>query len=85
MPSTQSQQKKRGKTVMKDVHALQIGDRLIVKFNERGQPYGEMQPTLANFVGTIARNGNVLPLGFLDWRKMTKSCLDDAWRQVTVS
>ncbi|KAG6507332.1 hypothetical protein ZIOFF_032674 [Zingiber officinale] len=83
MPSTQSQQKKRGKTVMKDVHALQIGDRLIVKFNERGQPYGEMQPTLANFVGTIARNGNVLPLSFLDWRKMTKSCLDDAWRQVT--
>ncbi|KAG6484503.1 hypothetical protein ZIOFF_053021 [Zingiber officinale] len=83
MPSTQSQQKKCGKTVMKDVHALQIGDRLIVKFNERGQPYGEMQPTLANFVGTIARNGNVLPLSFLDWRKMTKSCLDDAWRQVT--
>ncbi|XP_075515331.1 uncharacterized protein LOC142549970 [Primulina tabacum] len=76
--SYQSPRKKCGKTITKDVHSLAPGDRLVVTFNERGQPYGEMQPTLANFVGTIARNGNVLPLDFSDWRKMPKRCLDDA-------
>ncbi|XP_075473343.1 uncharacterized protein LOC142504350 [Primulina tabacum] len=83
--SSQSPRKKRGKTIMKDVHSLAPGDRLVATFNERGQPYGEMQPTLANFVGTIARNGNVLPLDFSDWRKMPKRCLDDAWERLTAS
>ncbi|XP_075504554.1 uncharacterized protein LOC142541992 [Primulina tabacum] len=83
--SSQSPRKKRGKTITNDVHSLAPGDRLVVTFNERGQPYGEMQPTLANFVGTIARNGNVLPLDFSDWRKMPKRCLDDAWERLTAS
>ncbi|XP_073064104.1 uncharacterized protein [Primulina eburnea] len=83
--SSQSPRKKRGKTIMNDVHSLAPGDRLVVTFNERGQPYGEMEPTLANFVGTIARNGNVLPLDFSDWRKMPKRCLDDAWERLTAS
>ncbi|KZV49317.1 hypothetical protein F511_30925 [Dorcoceras hygrometricum] len=45
------QQNRRGRTVMKDVHALHPDDLLIVTFNERGQPYGDLQPVLANYVG----------------------------------
>ncbi|XP_075493487.1 uncharacterized protein LOC142531272 isoform X2 [Primulina tabacum] len=72
-----------GRTVMRDVHSLGPNDLFFVRFNERGQPYGEMQPTLSNFVGTIARNGNLLPLSFLDWRKIPKNRLDLAWGYVT--
>lgn len=75
-------QRRRGKTIMRDVHALDPDHLLVVKFNDRGQPYGDLQATLANFVGTIARNGNVLPLHFLDWRKMPRTRLNDAWKLV---
>ncbi|XP_042412008.1 uncharacterized protein LOC122001363 [Zingiber officinale] len=81
--SSQRSQNTRGRTVMRDVHSLGPNDLLVVRFNERGQPYGEMQPTLSNFVGTIARNGNLLPLSFLDWRKIPKNHLDLAWGYVT--
>ncbi|XP_073025116.1 uncharacterized protein [Primulina eburnea] len=81
--SSQRSQNTRGRTVMRDVHSLGPNDLLVVRFNERGQPYGEMQPTLSNFVGTIARNGNLLPLSFLDWRKIPKNRLDLAWGSVT--
>ncbi|XP_042455186.1 uncharacterized protein LOC122039813 [Zingiber officinale] len=83
MPSSQAQKRKRGKTIMRDIHALHPDHMLVVKFNERGQPYGDLQPTLANYIGTIARNGVVLPLSFLDWRKMPTNCLNDAWKLVT--
>ncbi|KAG6515713.1 hypothetical protein ZIOFF_026142 [Zingiber officinale] len=83
MSSSQSQQRKRGKTIMRDIHALHPDHVLVVEFNERGQPYGDLQPTLANFIGTIARNGLVLPLHFLDWRKMPANRLNDAWKLVT--
>ncbi|KAG6521243.1 hypothetical protein ZIOFF_018354 [Zingiber officinale] len=83
MSSSQAQKRKRGKTIMRDIHALHPNHMLVVKFNERGQPYGDLQPTLANFIGTIARNGVVLPLSFLDWRKMPTNRLNDAWKLVT--
>ncbi|XP_042437205.1 uncharacterized protein LOC122023188 [Zingiber officinale] len=85
MSSSQAQKRKRGKTIMRDIHALHPDHMLEVKFNERGQPYGDLQPTLANFIGTIARNGVVLPLSFLDWRKMPTNHLNDAWKLVTKS
>ncbi|XP_042396376.1 uncharacterized protein LOC121986473 [Zingiber officinale] len=81
--SSQRSQNTRDRTVMRDVHSLGPNDLLVVRFNERGQPYGEMQPTLSNFVGMIARNGNLLPLSFLDWRKIPKNRLDLAWGYVT--
>ncbi|XP_042455895.1 uncharacterized protein LOC122040596 [Zingiber officinale] len=83
MSSSQAQKRKHGKTIMRDIHALHPDHMLVVKFNERGQPYGDLQPTLANFIGTIARNGVVLPLSFLDWRKMLTNRLNDAWKLVT--
>ncbi|XP_073066051.1 uncharacterized protein [Primulina eburnea] len=81
LPS-QRQSNRRGRTVMKDVHALHHDDLLHVTFNERGQPYGDLQPVLANYVGTIARNGVLLPLDYLNWRKVPKHRLEEAWKLV---
>ncbi|KAG6469599.1 hypothetical protein ZIOFF_070529 [Zingiber officinale] len=83
MSSSQAQKTKRGKTIMRDIHSLHPDHMLVVKFNERGHPYGDLQQTLANYIGTIARNGVVLPLSFLDWRKMPTNRLNDAWKLVT--
>ncbi|XP_075493630.1 uncharacterized protein LOC142531405 isoform X2 [Primulina tabacum] len=81
LPS-QRQPNRRGRTVMKDVHALHHDDLLHITFNERGQTYGDLQPVLANYVGTIARNGVLLPLDYLDWRKVPKHRLEEAWKLV---
>ncbi|KZV21409.1 hypothetical protein F511_18575 [Dorcoceras hygrometricum] len=78
------QQNRRGRTVMKDVHELHPDDFLLIIFNERGQRYGDLQPVLANYVGTIARNGTLLPLSFLDWRKKPKNRLEEAWKLVII-
>ncbi|KAG6500452.1 hypothetical protein ZIOFF_040297 [Zingiber officinale] len=83
MTSSQSQQRKRGKTIMRDIHALHPDHVLVVEFNERGQPYGDLQSTLANFIRTITQNGLVLPSHFLDWKKMPANRLNDAWKLVT--
>ncbi|KAG6506726.1 hypothetical protein ZIOFF_032053 [Zingiber officinale] len=50
MLKSQRQQNRHGRTVMRDVHALDPNDVLVVQFNERGQSYGDIQPLLANFV-----------------------------------
>ncbi|XP_042424382.1 uncharacterized protein LOC122012004 [Zingiber officinale] len=80
--SSQSQPRKRGKTIMRDIHALHLDHVLIVEFNEKGQPYGDLQLTFANFIGTITRNGLLLPLHFLDWRKILTNQLNYAWKLV---
>ncbi|XP_073157176.1 uncharacterized protein [Henckelia pumila] len=81
--TSQRKQNKRGRTVMKEVRSLGPNELLVVRFNERGQPFGEMQPTLANYVGTVARNGNLLPVEYLDWRRIPRNRLNDAWESVT--
>ncbi|KZV45195.1 hypothetical protein F511_11795 [Dorcoceras hygrometricum] len=82
--SPRRQQNRRGRTVMKDVHVLHPDDLLFITFNERGQPYGDLQPVLANYVGTIGRNGTLLPLSFLDWRKIPKNRLEESWKLVII-
>ncbi|XP_031373418.1 uncharacterized protein LOC116188293 isoform X2 [Punica granatum] len=61
----------RGPTLMRDLWGLQDDERKVVSFNSFGQPNDpENSSKLANFLGTIARDGTHAPLHYLTWRKM---------------
>nr|CAA40554.1 TNP1 [Antirrhinum majus] len=63
--------KRRGHTCMPKIWGQQPENRIVVSFNELGQPNDEKNTsTLAHFLGTIARNGRYCPLNYKDWRLM---------------
>lgn len=55
-----------------------------VKFNEYGQPIGKSAATLSNFLGLIARNGQITPLSHKDWRQVPSTDKNFMWNIVQV-
>jgi hypothetical protein len=56
--------------------------RIYIATNNVGQPIGSEVPKLSNFLGTIARDGLMAPLTFINWKSMPESTKDKMWRQV---
>lgn len=50
-----------------------------------GQPIGRKAAKLSNILGTIARNGHLAPLNFIDWRAMPDGSKEKMWQLVEVS
>ncbi|KAK9756810.1 hypothetical protein RND81_01G122300 [Saponaria officinalis] len=64
--------KSRGPTLLADIWNQSPDEKLVVKFNKEGQPYGEESSILASFIGTIGRNPELAPQGYTDWRLVPK-------------
>ncbi|KAF2319952.1 hypothetical protein GH714_020902 [Hevea brasiliensis] len=47
-----------------------------------GQPVGPEASKLASFLGTLARNGEMAPLNFLEWSGMPDAIKEDMWQFV---
>ncbi|XP_038678364.1 uncharacterized protein LOC119979805 [Tripterygium wilfordii] len=65
-PSTPT--KKRGPTLLSDIFNQPLTERIIVRFNNRGQTIGSEGCVLASFLGIVARDPIMSPLNFEDWR-----------------
>lgn len=77
-------QQRRGKTKLADLWNLPQGQRVVVDCNTQGQPVGNEGGLLAQFLGTIARNGGICTLSHKDWRYVQKAAKDDIIAQVKV-
>lgn len=55
-----------------------------IKLNEFGQPIGKAAATLSNFLGLMARNGQIIPLSYKDWRVVPNTTKDIMWMIVQV-
>ncbi|XP_019051806.1 PREDICTED: uncharacterized protein LOC109114119 [Nelumbo nucifera] len=72
-----SQHKKtRGPTFRKDVYKMNDNECIYVSFNKYGQPE---DGKLSQFIGTIARNGNIVPIDVDSWKKVLNTTKDRAW------
>lgn len=70
---------------MRKVWGQQPEDRIVVSFNELGQPNDELNSsTLAHFLGTIARNARYCPIQYTDWRLMPSSYKEEMLKVVKV-
>ncbi|KAK9132767.1 hypothetical protein Scep_012295 [Stephania cephalantha] len=64
--------KKRGLTRAKNVSSLPEGQRIVVEFNEYGQPIKRGGGILGRWLGTIARKKEHCSVEWMDWRLMPK-------------
>ncbi|XP_028079201.1 uncharacterized protein LOC114280979 [Camellia sinensis] len=70
----------RGPTRCLDVWNME--GKISVSVNELGQPIGLEAPKLTNFLGTIARNGHMAPLNYVEWRALPDEIKEKMWQQV---
>ncbi|KAK2973900.1 hypothetical protein RJ640_025609 [Escallonia rubra] len=56
--------------------------RISISTNESGQPIGPEAPKLTNFLGTLARDGLMAPLTYVDWRGVPDVYKENMWEQV---
>ncbi|KAL7258088.1 hypothetical protein ACSBR1_004249 [Camellia fascicularis] len=70
----------RGPTRCLDVWNME--GKISVSINELGQPIGLEAPKLTNFLGTIARNGHMAPLNYVEWRALPDEIKEKMWQQV---
>ncbi|XP_038699673.1 uncharacterized protein LOC119996968 [Tripterygium wilfordii] len=69
---TQGVKRTRGRTRLADVWELPADQRIIVPFNDLGQPIKAAGGLLGQFLDSIAKNGELCSLAKDDWRKFTK-------------
>lgn len=62
----------RGPTRMADVWNMPAGKKIAITLNKRNQPITKTAKKLADFLGTLARNGDLMPINSLDWRLVKK-------------
>lgn len=61
---------KRNRTRMMHIWKQPSNERIVVKANRFRQPIQYAGTLLANLCGVVARNSEIYPLSYIDWRKM---------------
>ncbi|XP_015579210.2 uncharacterized protein LOC8263283 isoform X2 [Ricinus communis] len=74
--------KVRGPTRCRLMWDLPEGERIFIPINMLGQPIGPEASKLASFLGTVARDGKMAPLNFLDWSAMPEANKEEMWQFV---
>ncbi|KAK1300708.1 hypothetical protein QJS10_CPB13g00710 [Acorus calamus] len=70
---------KRGPTRCHSVWKTDYGQRIPVSMNEFGQAVGPNAARLISFMGTIARDGHMVPLTYVDWRRVPDELKEAMW------
>ncbi|KAK1323187.1 hypothetical protein QJS10_CPA02g00558 [Acorus calamus] len=70
---------KRGPTRCHSVWKMDYGQRIPVSMNEFGQAVGPNAARLISFMGTIARDGHMVPLTYVDWRRVPDELKEAMW------
>ncbi|XP_039138773.1 uncharacterized protein LOC120276105 [Dioscorea cayenensis subsp. rotundata] len=74
------QQKKRGRTTLKDLWSLPPEERIMVSANHLGQPIGPEAQLLAGFLGMLARTGQQIGIHYESWHKVPKTLKDKLFK-----
>ncbi|KAH7674544.1 putative transposase Ptta/En/Spm plant protein [Dioscorea alata] len=74
------QQKKRGRTTLKELWSLPPEERIVVSANHLGQPIGSEAQLLTGFLGMLARTGQQIGLHYESWHKVPKSLKDELFK-----
>ncbi|KAL2937313.1 Uncharacterized protein RDABS01_020762 [Bienertia sinuspersici] len=69
--------KKGGRILPRHVWSLKPGVRFVVPVNSLDQPVRKGGHVLVRFLGDVAKNGELCPIGEVNWHKVDKSCKAD--------
>ncbi|XP_043687439.1 uncharacterized protein LOC122638649 [Telopea speciosissima] len=73
---------KRGKTMAKDIVNMPSGEKICIGVNKYGQANSTRTAKIATWIGLLAKNTDLLPLTYPDWRKVPQVYKDDACAKV---
>lgn len=79
---TKKRTRVRGPTLCRDMWDMCDGEQIAVPINTLGQPVGPEASKLSTFLGTVARNGEMAPLTFVDWFAMPDEKKENMWQFV---
>ncbi|PIN26656.1 hypothetical protein CDL12_00589 [Handroanthus impetiginosus] len=65
-----------------DVFVLLGGKKIILYWNELGQPIRESGGLLGQFLGHVASEFNNFPISYTKWSKVPASCKDHVWNNI---
>lgn len=74
----------RGFTRAADVWNLPEGEKIDIKLNDLGQAVGKNYKKLVKFLGTLARNGDLAPLTYKNWKVFPAQHKKGMWQLVVV-
>ncbi|KAL9684181.1 hypothetical protein QQ045_021615 [Rhodiola kirilowii] len=57
-------------------------ERILVPINKLGEPIGSKAAKLSNFLGTIVRDGKLVPLSYITWKKVPADIQENIWQLV---
>ena len=82
--NTQKEPTKRGYTKMRKIAKMADGKQLDVGVNSYNQFNGQDATTFANYLGTLVRNGEEVPLNYMNWKDVPKVKNNRLWDLVKV-
>ena len=74
-----------GRTLLKDLYELDPVECVKVCRNSFGQPVGSEARLLAEYLGIIVRNANMLPINYGSWHQMPDSNKNQALVNIKVT
>ncbi|PSS02901.1 Bromodomain-containing protein [Actinidia chinensis var. chinensis] len=80
--SNSTRRKTRGRGPTRCLDVWNSEGKLPIETNEFGQPIGLDAPKLINFLGTVARDGHISPLNYVDWRAVPDENKEKMWQIV---
>ncbi|KAJ3693487.1 hypothetical protein LUZ60_008967 [Juncus effusus] len=70
---------KRGPSKCLEIWERPDDDPVEIEFNNVGQPVGEMAYALSNFLGSVARDGQLVPINYTGWKHVPAKNKDIVW------
>ncbi|GMP46351.1 hypothetical protein CsSME_00014547 [Camellia sinensis var. sinensis] len=80
--SSSSTSTRRGRGCAKGIKEWGTGKKLDIQFDGNYCPIGDNVAKLTTQLGIIVRNGNIIPLTFLDWNNVPDDIVDAIWKDV---
>ncbi|CAL5381115.1 unnamed protein product [Camellia sinensis] len=80
--SSSSTSTRRGRGCAKGIKEWGTGKKLDIQFDGNYCPIGDNVAKLTTQLGIIVRNGNIVPLTFLDWNNVPNDIIDAIWKDV---
>ncbi|CAL5382546.1 unnamed protein product [Camellia sinensis] len=80
--SSSSTSTRRGRGCAEGIKEWGTGKKLDIQFDGNYCPIGDNVAKLTTQLGIIVRNGNIVPLTFLDWNNVPDDIIDAIWKDV---
>lgn len=67
---------------LRDLKKLPTGKKVVIEWNEEGQPVGEAFGLFLNYIYDLASNANKFPVNYDNWSAVPSTYKDRVWNDI---